>query len=81
MSSANKGLVRLVDGREVPSDSEAWRFECEARMLARIATTQARHSYVDEVARRRGKAVAQALQQLAGQIRQAEVIANRKERV
>lgn len=29
-------LVTLADGRQVPSDSEAWRAECEARAMLAI---------------------------------------------
>lgn len=51
----------LRDGRVVCNKCEAWRAECEARMVARIASTQQRREYLDSVERKRGKAAADAL--------------------
>lgn len=53
--------VKLIDGTEVPSDSEAWRHECEARSVAARPTLAERRMYLDEVERRRCKDAADRL--------------------
>jgi len=35
-------LVTLRDGRQVPSDSEPWRFECQARTILDLPSKHAR---------------------------------------
>lgn len=57
--------VTLLDGRKVSSGSEDWRHECEARMVANLATQAERHAYVASVRERRGGPAAQALEDLA----------------
>ena len=39
-------FVRLIDGREVPSDSEEWRHECEARAVLSMLTLAQRRQYL-----------------------------------
>lgn len=78
--SLSQPMVRLLDGQQVPADSEAWRHECEARMVARLPTTAQRHEYVDTVRRKRGDAAARALRDLAADIRLREVLGRPAER-
>ena len=66
--------VTLIDGRQVPSDSEAWRHECEARSVAHMPSTQQRHEDVDAVTRKRGAEAGKALKELATRIRLVEVL-------
>lgn len=54
-------MPTLHDGRQVDSASEAWRHECEARMVAERPTLEQRREYLDAVERRRGKAAADEL--------------------
>ena len=54
-------LVHLLDGREVPSDSEEWRHECEARAIAALRTLAERREWLERVEKRRGKAAADRL--------------------
>ena len=54
-------LVRLLDGREVPSDSEHWRHECEARAIAALPTLAERRAWLEQVEKRRGKESADRL--------------------
>lgn len=54
-------IVKLIDGTEVDSASEAWRHETEARMVVDRPTLVERRAYLSEVERRRGKAAADAL--------------------
>lgn len=61
-------MVKLIDGTEVDSASDAWRHETEARMVADRPTLAERRAYLDEVERRRGKAAADALRQTMGEI-------------
>ncbi len=53
--------VKLLDGREVPSDSEEWRHECEARSVVALPTLAERRVYIDGVERKRGKDAADRL--------------------
>lgn len=55
-------LVKLLDGREVSSDSEEWRHLCEARTVAAMPTIEARREYLKAVEYQRGVAVRLALQ-------------------
>ena len=41
------GLVRLIDGTEVASDSEAWRAECEARAVCAMPSKADRIRFMD----------------------------------
>jgi len=72
--SGGEQFVRLIDGTEVASDSEAWRHECEARSVAHMPSTQQRHEYVDAVTRKRGAEAGNALRDLAIRIRLVEVL-------
>lgn len=49
-----KKLVTLVDGRQVPYDSEEWRRECEAREVCRMPTKERRRRYIQRVGEVRG---------------------------
>lgn len=60
--------VKLLDGTEVPSDSEAWRHECEARAIAAIPALVERRIYLDEVGRRRGKDAADRLRRTMSEL-------------
>jgi len=53
--------VTLIDGRQVLSDSEEWRHECEARSVLRMPTLQARRERLDGIEQKRGKAAVDAL--------------------
>lgn len=39
-------MVTLVDGTRVTSDSEPWRFECEARYVLDMPTKEARQAFL-----------------------------------
>ena len=39
-------LVTLIDGRQVPSDSEEWRHETEARFILELPALHLRRSYL-----------------------------------
>lgn len=54
-------IVRLLDGREVPSDSEHWRHECEARAIVALPTLAERRAHLEGVEQRRGKDAADRL--------------------
>jgi len=54
-------LVTLHDGATAPSDSEAWRHECEARAIAALPTLAARRAWLAEIAKRRGDPAADRL--------------------
>ena len=47
-------MVKLADGREVPSDSPEWRGECEARHILNLPTKSARIELLDQIEKRRG---------------------------
>lgn len=53
--------VTLVDGRQVDSSSEEWRHEAEARAIAKLPTLAERRAWLDDIERKRGKAVADRL--------------------
>lgn len=61
-------LVRLLDGREVPTDSEHWRHECEARAIAALPTLNERRAWLEGIEQRRGKDAADRLRVTMGQI-------------
>jgi hypothetical protein len=52
--SFKPGLVTLIDGTQVRSDSEAWRAECEARGVLEMRTKDARRMFLFKVEKRRG---------------------------
>lgn len=64
--------VTLIDGREVSSNSEDWRAECEARAVCQLRTKLNRHDYMARVKDRRGEASAEALRVLVLQVWNAE---------
>ena len=53
--------VRLLDGTEVASDSEAWRHESEARAIAALPTLGTRRAWLEDLEKRRGKPAADRL--------------------
>ncbi len=54
--------VTLVDGTEVLSDSEAFRFECEARHILNMPNKPLRVACLDNIEKRRGLPAREALQ-------------------
>lgn len=54
-------VVTLRDGRQVSSGSEAWRFECEARTICRVATVAQRRARLDAIEKVRGTAARDVL--------------------
>lgn len=56
------GTVTLADGRQVLSDSEDWRHECEARTVLEMATKQVRLEFLDKLEKRRGPDARRALE-------------------
>ncbi len=48
----------LIDGREVESDSEEYRHECEARAIAKLPGLAQRRAWLEDIERKRGKAEA-----------------------
>lgn len=55
--------VRLLDGTEVDSASEAWRHESEARAIADLRTLGERRAWLEAIEKRRGQAAADRLRQ------------------
>lgn len=53
--------VRLIDGTEVDSASEAWRHETEARHILALPTLPERRAWLEAIEKRRGSAAAAAL--------------------
>jgi hypothetical protein len=53
--------VRLVDGAEVDSASEAWRHECEARHILALPTLPERRAWLEAIEKRRGTDAVKAL--------------------
>mgnify|MGYP000911938337 CR=1 FL=1 len=54
-------FVKLLDGRDVSSESEDFRHECEARAVASMPTRDARRAHLAGVEKARGKLVADRL--------------------
>lgn len=54
-------MVTLLDGRHVPSDSEEWRHETEARAIADLRTLNERRAWLEALEARRGKPAADRL--------------------
>ena len=52
--------VTLSDGRQVPSDSEDWRLECEAKAALRL-DLNSRRAYLEDIERKRGVRACDAL--------------------
>lgn len=48
-------LVTLIDGRQVPNDSEEWRHETEARAILNMPTLRARREHLYGKPNRFGK--------------------------
>lgn len=53
--------VQLLDGSSVPSDSEEWRHECEARAIAALPTLAERRAWLEALALKRGQPAAEGL--------------------
>lgn len=49
-------MPTLLDGREVPTDSEEWRHECEARSIAALPKLSYRRAWLAGIEASRGKA-------------------------
>jgi hypothetical protein len=62
------GLVALLDGTLVDSDSEAWRHETEARAISRLPSLALRRSWLEDIAFKRGNADADRLRQTIAEI-------------
>lgn len=52
----------LHNGTVVPTDSQEWRAECEAAAVLRKGSKLARHVYLDNVEKHRGKDARKALE-------------------
>lgn len=65
--------VKLYDGREVPSDSEDWRAETEARHVLGWLPHR-RREYVELIAKKRGAAAAQNLRGSMGRLMPAYIL-------
>lgn len=65
-------MVTLRDGRQVPSDSEEWRHECEARTICRMPTRAERRESLERIERLRGTAARLAVQAEVTAIWEAE---------
>lgn len=66
-------LVTLADGRQVPSDSELWRAETEARVILAIPHEK-RHELLQGIAAKRGPESLARLQDLMDAIEPAFVL-------
>lgn len=62
MSTVDQSMMTTHDGREVPSGSEDWRAECEARCVLKMRSKQQRHAYLEAVEKRRGADLRRALE-------------------
>lgn len=56
-------MVTLHDGTEVPSDSEAWRHECEARSIMNMPTLEKRRAHLAAITKIRGQAAADRIRE------------------
>ncbi len=54
-------MPTLIDGREVSSDSEAWRHETEARSIAALPGLPQRRAWLEDIEKKRGKVAADML--------------------
>lgn len=67
--------VTLIDGvTVVKSDSEAWRFECEARHILKLPTRSERVAMLEGIGKRRGEAAKKKLSDKILEIWQIEKI-------
>jgi uncharacterized protein YjeT (DUF2065 family) len=66
------GLVALLDGTLVESDSEAWRHLCEARAISRLPSLALRRSWLEDIAFKRGNAEADRLRKTIADIWEKE---------
>lgn len=73
--TSGAAMARLVDGREVSSDSEEWRHECEARAIYALPSLAERRAFLESLEHRRGKAAADALRKTMSEIYQARLAA------
>lgn len=55
-------MVTLADGREVPSDSQEWKDECEARHILNMGTKAARIELLNQIEKKRGPDARRALE-------------------
>lgn len=55
-------MVTLATGEQVPSDSPAWKDECEARYFLNLPTKDARLALLDQIEKRRGTAARRELE-------------------
>ncbi len=53
----------LLDGRVVCTSCEDWRFEAEARFIARQPSPDARAEWIEQTAKKRGKEAGDALRE------------------
>ena len=60
------------DGREVASDSEAWREHCEAVTVLALPSRPARSAYLERVEKHRGKPARERLQTIILSIHHAK---------
>jgi len=58
----------LIDGREVASDSEEWRHECEARAIARLPTLADRRAWMEDLEKKHGADRANRLRETMKQL-------------
>lgn len=49
-------MPKLLDGREVPSDSEEWRHECQCRAIARLHPVDVRRECLENLKKKFGRA-------------------------
>ena len=59
-------MPTLHDGREVATESEDWRHECEARAIMALPTTLERRTWLEGIEAKRGKAERERLQATIG---------------
>lgn len=66
-------MVTLVDGRQVPSTSEEWRAECEARTI--LGTPhEKRHELLQAIADRRGAEARERLDRMVDELEPSFVL-------
>ena len=58
----------LIDGRQVPDDSDEWRHECEARAISKLPSTAMRRAWLEDIEQKRGKASADRLRETLRQL-------------
>lgn len=55
-------MVTLLDGSQVSSDSEAWRFQCEATHILNLPNKPLRVAQLEAIEKRRGHEARKALE-------------------